>query len=57
MVTDIEIEELEEEFKRLENLPEPDPEELYEIECEASNLQLSLHTLSTCQIRRIQATT
>jgi len=32
MVTDIEIEELEEEFKRLENLPEPDPEELYEIE-------------------------
>jgi len=32
MVTDIEIEELEEEFKRIENLPEPDHEELYEIE-------------------------
>jgi len=32
MVTDIEIEELEEELKRLENLPETDPEQLYEIE-------------------------
>lgn len=32
MITDIEIEELEEEFKRLENLSDPDPEELYEIE-------------------------
>ena len=32
MITDIEIEELEEEFKRLENSPTPDPEKLYEIE-------------------------